>query len=95
MNRNDHLLVILSEECAEVAKECCKALRFGLDDYSPESNVTNREKIRSELTDLFAVAELLLDADIISEYIDSDGIEKKIKKVEKYLEYSKTVNRLD
>ena len=36
MNREEHLLTILSEECAEVIKDVSKALRFGLDDYPPD-----------------------------------------------------------
>ncbi len=32
MNRRDHLLDILAEECAEVAIRVSKALRFGLDE---------------------------------------------------------------
>jgi len=33
MTREEHLLVITSEECPEVIKEVSKSLRFGLDDY--------------------------------------------------------------
>lgn len=53
MNATEHLLVCLAEECGEVAKECSKALRFGLDDqvtlnpYGPRGTEgpTVREKI--------------------------------------------------
>jgi len=41
MNRMEHLLAVLAEECAEVAQRCSKAQRFGmhqkqaLDGYPP------------------------------------------------------------
>jgi len=53
MNRTEHLLVCLAEECAEVGQAVAKALRFGLDDgrtrtleeVGREFDVT-RERIR-------------------------------------------------
>ena len=55
MNKTEYLLVILSEECAELLKEISKALRFGLDDQEPERKLTNREKIVNEFNDLFCL----------------------------------------
>ena len=95
MTRQDHLLVILMEECAEVQKECAKALRFGLDDYyAPAGDDTNRESIVKELDDLIAVVEMLEDEDIL-EPGSFDRQELKKEKVEKFLKYSKAKGLLE
>ena len=93
MNREQHLLVILSEECSEVIKDVSKALRFGLKDGYPKSNKTNSDNISSELTDLFAVVAMLVKEGCIKEpNWKENGFLKKIKKIEKYLLYSKEKN---
>jgi len=95
MNREEHLLVILAEECSEVAKEAAKALRFGLSDKEPGQEKTNREKIATEFNDLFAVMHMLVDDGLIPEggMLSIDAIEAKKQKVEKYLKYSKSVGK--
>lgn len=55
-------LVRVGEECAELAKEAGKALRFGIDNRWPSGDPTNREKMRQEFMD---VADALLDAKVI------------------------------
>ena len=53
MNKTEHLLACLMEECAEIQKVAAKALRFGLDDHAPgEPMVPNSESIANECTDL-------------------------------------------
>lgn len=92
MNRIEHLLTILSEECAEVTKECSKALRFGLE--NPYQGTTSSQKIADELNDLIAVADMIKDASVIGPFIDDKKIKAKKDKVEKYLEYSKRIGKL-
>jgi hypothetical protein len=95
MKRDEHLLVILAEECSEVAKEAAKALRFGLDDKEPNQDLTNRKKIATEFNDLYAVMSMCLDAGILndSDMLVATEMEAKKQKVEKYLKYSKSVGK--
>ena len=89
MTRQDHLLVILMEECAEVQKECAKALRFGLDDWYAPSGVvdTNREQITHELDDLLGIVGMLRQENIIDAE-NPEAQDAKQGKVERYLKYS-------
>lgn len=87
MNRQEHLLIILAEECGEVIHEVTKSLRFGLDDYWKD-NPTNKIKLSQELGDLFGVYRMLINEKIIDEPSYSSTIDKE-QKVEKWLLYSK------
>jgi NTP pyrophosphatase (non-canonical NTP hydrolase) len=97
MNRLEHLLTILGEECAEVAKEVSKANRFGLSDHQPgqPETETNRKKLTEELNDLMAIADMLYDEGHIDDFLEISKMENKKKKVEKYLKYSKTRGTLN
>lgn len=90
MNKIEHLLVCLVEECAEVQKEATKSLRFGLDDFNPTVDwaKTNRIKLEEELIDLFGILEMLVDEGIISGDSTAD-VKPKIAKVKKYMEYAR------
>ena len=96
MNRQEHLLVILSEECAELSKEVSKALRFGLNDHAPLSSETNAQRIVAEFNDLVAVFRMLAENDIFNpdELLNDNSIQEKKSKVERYLIYSKHVGTL-
>lgn len=89
MNKIEHLLTCLIEECAEVQKLAAKALRFGLDDHAPDSSATNSEDIAGECTDLLAIMEMLESEGIIPPFGDARLIQAKKDKVEKYMEYAK------
>lgn len=95
MTRTEHLLVILMEECAEVAKTCAKALRFGLDDHAPGSPHTNAEEIDTELAHVLAAAEMLAVAKAIPNGPAEGAIRDKIDKVEQFLIYSRTRGKLN
>ena len=90
MNKTEHLLTCLIEECAEIQKSAAKALRFGLDDHAPDGPIiTNSDSIAAECIDLLAVIEMLEDAKIIPTIKNPRAIQAKKEKVTKYMEYAK------
>ena len=96
MTKQEHLLVILSEECAELSKEASKALRFGLNDHEPEKTETNAQRIVAEFNDLFAIIGMLKDINCLDEkeLVNIKAIQAKQKKVEKWFKYSQSVGTL-
>lgn len=59
MKTEQYLLVVLSEECAEVAQRASKAIRFGLLEVQAGQAENNRRRIEIELADLMATADML------------------------------------
>lgn len=95
MTRTEHLLVILAEECSEVAKNASKALRFGLTDREPGPYETNAERIVQEFHDLHAVVEMLMDEGAIPKRYDGIAMIRKREKVERFLKVSEQCGTLD
>lgn len=89
MTREEHLLVQLAEECAEVAQRCAKALRFGMDEVQEGQTLTNHARISEEMDDLMAVYQML---NLRS--ISTMALHEKRKKVEKYLAYAREIGTL-
>lgn len=88
MNRTEHLLSILAEECAEVAQRATKAQRFGLSEIQPGQELTNAERIMQEVHDLYGIVEMLqYEGGLPGEY-DNAAVMAKIAKVEHYLKFS-------
>ena len=48
MNKLEHLLVVVNEECAEIQQATSKALRFGLYNGHPNKETMNEEDILIE-----------------------------------------------
>ena len=92
MDRKEHLLVLLAEECAELQQTIAKTLRFGLD--SEHNGRDNYTSMIIEFNDILAVIELLKDENIEIELVDY-FFERKQKKIEKYLTVSKKLGTLD
>jgi hypothetical protein len=98
MTDTEHLLICMSEECAEISEQCSrlavrisKALRFGLDEVQPGQLLSNAERIAGELADLIAVAEMLEDAgDITRKSIDA-----KKTKLCKFMDYARQLGSLE
>lgn len=94
MNLTEHLLIILAEECNEVAQRCSKALRFGLYEKQPGQDKTNAYRIIEELSDLSGVWQMLRDQERLPS-IDPSLSDAKKAKVESFLNYSLQCNTLE
>src|SRR4051812_5797480 len=91
MNITEHLLTCLAEEAAEVAQDCCKSLRFGLDDVNVlnPTGPTNRERLVTELNQLIAVAHMLVDnGDLPVNWYSSTVRIDKQNKVREFMIYA-------
>ena len=93
MNKQEYLLVILSEECAEVIQEVSKVLRFGPNGSHPKYIGTNKERLNNEIGDLIGIISMLRDEGIVEENFEKKVL-SKMSKVEKYLKYSKSIGIL-
>jgi NTP pyrophosphatase (non-canonical NTP hydrolase) len=91
-NELREILIILQEECNEVAKEICKIMRYGPDQIKPGTDFTNIQHLERELGDLLAMVELLQDKNV---GITLKGMNKaKKKKFEKLKQWSNlTINK--
>ena len=87
MNRREHLLVILGEECSELHKETCKILRFGYDHMK-------WLKLQAEYNEIIALVEMLADEGI-SIYGQEHIKKTKKEKVERFLLESKERGTLE
>lgn len=89
MNRQEHLLTCLAEECAEVAQRVSKALRFGLLEIQPGQPLTNQERINEEIYDLLSVIDILEGHGILLDLdYDADRFTRKQAKIEKFMAYA-------
>lgn len=95
MNRIEHLLSCLSEECAEVSQRASKALRFGLTEVQPGQDLDNAARIGVELQDVFTIVEMLVEAGALDVRRDPTAVRIKKKKVEKFMAYARECGTLD
>lgn len=93
MNRIEHLLTNLGEECAEVAQRASKAARFGVMEVQPGQDMNNARRIMNEIEDMIGVVEML-QAEGVLPQPDRGRINAKKDKVEKYLTYARACGTL-
>lgn len=97
MNRSEHLLTCLSEECNEVGQRVSKALRFGLTEVQRGQPLNNAERIVDELNDLFAVIAILIEEGILPDFLDGSGealTDAKRAKINRYMEIARSTGAL-
>lgn len=100
MNRKEHILTIIAEECGEVAQRITKMLRFGVDEVTPglEPHLDNNYRFYKEFADLLGMVEMAEDEGILISPDDDLMIKwknDKVEKVEKYMEYSQKMGTLE
>lgn len=97
MNSTENLLVIASEEAAEVQQAISKSLRFGLNNYYGDQQI-NAMQIMTEFYHLQAIIEELQKHGALP-YLTYDAIfnikKAKVDKVNYYNEESKERGRLN
>lgn len=92
MDRREHLLTCLAEECTEVGQRVAKALRFGLDEIQSGQPLTNRQRIAEEYRDLVAVANILVEEGILAVHemaVSQKDVDAKRTKIERFMAISR------
>lgn len=95
MSNEQFMLLKLSEEAIEVSKECSKAIQFGMDEIYPAIGITNRDRIRAELQDLFAIIQIM-NEDCGLDFVPSqEAVEIKRSKLQHYQQYSRDLGKVE
>jgi superfamily II helicase len=94
MNRTEHLLACLAEECTEVGQRALKAQRFGVSEIQPGQTLDNFERMFMEFTDLCAVMEMLQKEIGVRRLVRMPEVDAKKEKVEKYMLYAESQGAL-
>lgn len=97
MNRTEHLLSCLAEECTEVGQRVSKALRFGLEEIQPGQALTNAERISEEFKDLSAVAYILMSEGILPPVTMAEALthgEAKRQKIQRFMQLARETGAL-
>jgi NTP pyrophosphatase (non-canonical NTP hydrolase) len=82
--KEEEIMLILQEECAEVTQAISKCFRFGIDNFKPGKPKTNREHLAEELGDLQAMIDLCIKFDIVGSEQISIAADDKIAKLKKW-----------
>lgn len=84
MTREEEILTVLQEECAEVSQMVCKIHRFGIDQTHLKESRSNRERLTEEIGDLQAAIDLLKSHNIVNEHDVELAKNRKFKKLKKW-----------
>ena len=81
--RQREIIVITQEEAAEVIQEISKIFRFGIDD-SHRDGMTHRERLTTEVGDLLAMVDLLVDSRVLDPSMIEMAKQAKTHKLRQY-----------
>lgn len=111
MTREQFILLKLAEECQEVAQRAIKQIQFGANQIQrgtevkggtpapdKEAGLTNGQRLNNELTDLSVMVNLLRLAGQLPWVSTAEfqaAKEKKVEKLNKYVEFSRQLGELD
>lgn len=80
--RQEEIMLICQEECAEVTQAISKVFRFGID--GEHLGATNRERLEEELGDLLCMIEMLTEEGIIDPNVVAKAAQAKRAKLAKW-----------
>ena len=80
-SKENEILLITQEECAEVTQAISKCYRFGLDNVKPGKPKTNRQHLAEELGDLQAMIDLCIVGGLVSKDEVDAASDNKIAKL--------------
>ncbi len=95
MTKEQYLLTCLSEECAEVAQRCTKAIRFGIEEVQDGQELTNLQRLQGEINDFLGVLWALHKEGIDISLTEDEAVLAKRHKVERYYNYSKSIGSVE
>ena len=86
MNQKEQeILNILQEECAEIIQMVSKIRRFGIDQQHLKADKPNRQKLTEEIGDVLAMINLCIEYKIVDQ---SNVIAAQINKFDKLKQWS-------
>ena len=80
--RQEEIMLICQEECAEGAQAISKVFRFGVE--GEHLGATNRERLEEEIGDLLCMIEMLTEEEIIDASVVARAAQAKRAKLAKW-----------
>ena len=83
-SKQNEILLIAQEECAEVTQAISKIFRFGMDAKHPNEDRNNKQRLTEEVGDLLCMIELLIANGIVDEMSIYNAKNAKMTKLAKW-----------
>jgi NTP pyrophosphatase (non-canonical NTP hydrolase) len=79
-DKQNEVMLIAQEECAEVIQAISKVFRFGMDDVHPTTMKSNKDSLEEEVGDLLCMIQLMMENNIINENnVNKASTQKRLK----------------